>query len=96
MNIEKEVEKAIKLIFPMYSDTNWDDTILDTTDALEKQYFELIEPLIIKEKDKILFNTCSFSYLRKKVFFDIYYNFNDTLNKLKKSTIDLLNILNAT
>jgi len=94
LDIEKEVEKIIKLSFPMYSNSNWDDIIIDTSDSLENQYLKLIEHLIIKEKDKILFNATSLNYLRKRVFFDIYYNFNDTLNKIKKSTIDLVNILN--
>lgn len=95
MNLEKEVEKIIKLTFPMYVDKSWDESIIDNSDGLENQYLKLIEFLIIKEKDKMLFNATCLSYLRKKVFFDIDYNFNDTLNKLKKATIDLVDILNA-
>lgn len=93
MNTEKEVEKIIRLTFPNIDD--WDKRFVDHTDVIGLQYVQLIEGLIIKEKDKLLFNACCLNYLYKKVFFDVDHNFNDTLNKLKRSTVELVSIFNA-
>jgi hypothetical protein len=95
MDLEKEVEKIIKLTFPSYCENNWDEIIYDVDGCLSDQYFNLIEFLIVKEKDKILYKATNVDYLRKKTFFDIDHNFNDSLNKLKKATIDLINIFNG-
>jgi len=69
MNNEKEIEKIIKLVFPMYSDADWDKIIVDYNDVLENQYIKLIESLIIKEKNKMFYNLTSNMYLRKKRIF---------------------------
>lgn len=90
INVESEIDKIFDILFPHVTD--WDEIIL--TRCIENEYIKMVEPLIIKEKDRILFNICVISYLRKKCFFDIYYDYNDTLNTLKKATIDLINILN--
>ena len=93
MNIELEVEKIIKLVFPTYANDNWDNVVL--IDGLIGHYITLIENLVVREKDKMLFKLSAYQYIRGKLYFDIDHNLNDTLNKLKMVTVKLLNIINT-
>lgn len=90
----KEIEKRIRLVFPDISQGSWDSIVLDHNNELEKQYIDLIRSLVIEDKDKLLFDVVSETFLRKKVFYDYDGKFNDTLNRLKKSTYEILEILN--
>lgn len=95
-NLErKEIESHIKkaIILGLGDHANWDEIVSRNANRIGDVLIA-ISPLIKKEKDKMIFETLAHSYLTQKCFFDTYYDFNDTLNNLKKTLIKLVDIMN--
>lgn len=93
--MEEQVKKLIDIIFINYKINNYDKIIHDEDNLFYTVYLKELRDFVIKDKDKLLFDVISFNYFPKHVFFDYEYNFNDTLDNLKKASVALLNILNT-
>ena len=89
--IKKHIKKAIILNYGERED--WDKTIVISA-IPDDDLIRSISPLIKKEKDRILYESCAINYLRRQCFFDLHYNFNDTLNNLSNALLKLVNIMN--